>query len=81
MKFVVYGLIVLLAFLHQDVWWWDRIDPLILGFVPIGLAYQAGISVVAAILWALAVKFCWPENLEDEGADSLSAGSSAGDDA
>ena len=78
MKFVVYGLICLLAIVHQDYWLWDRIDPLILGFIPIGLAYQAGVSVVAAILWALAVKFCWPENLEDEGNDRIRAGSSAG---
>ena len=65
MKFVVYGLICLLAIVHQDYWLWDRIDPLILGFIPIGLAYQAGVSVVAAILWALAVKFCWPTDVDE----------------
>lgn len=81
MKFVVYGLIGLLAIVHQDYWLWDRIDPLILGFIPIGLAYQAGVSVVAAILWALAVKFCWPKNLEDGGNDRAPTGSSAGGDA
>lgn len=66
MKRLVYALIVLLAILHQDFWWWDRIDPLVLGFIPIGLAYQAGVSIAAAILWAMAVKYCWPAKLEDD---------------
>lgn len=77
MKMLVYGLIILLAIVHQDFWWWDRIDPLVFGFIPIGLAYQAGVSIVAAILWAMAVKYCWPANLEDEattGGRSVSGG-------
>lgn len=66
MKRFVYGMIVLLAIVHQDFWWWDQIDPLVFGFIPIGLAYQAGVSVVAAILWAMAVKHCWPAGLEED---------------
>jgi len=66
MKWFVYSLIFLLAIVHQDFWLWDRIDPLVFGFIPIGLAYQAGVSIVAAILWAMAVKYCWPTNLQDE---------------
>ncbi len=64
MKLLVYALIVLLAIVHQDYWWWDRIDPLVFGFVPIGLAYHAGVSIVAAILWAMAVKYCWPADAD-----------------
>ena len=66
MRRLVFGLIVLLAVLHQDYWWWDSIDPLVLGFIPIGLAYHAGVSIAAAVLWAMAIKYCWPEHLEDE---------------
>ena len=62
-RFVIVSL-VLLAFLHQDFWFWDRIEPLVLGFVPIGLAYQIGVSIVAAILWALAVRVCWPRAVD-----------------
>lgn len=54
---------VLLAILHQDVWNWDRAD-LVLGFLPVGLAYHAGYSLVAAAFWAVVVRFGWPERLE-----------------
>ncbi len=72
MKVVVFGLILLLAVAHQDFWWWDRIDPLLFGFVPVSLAYHAGVSIAAALLWALAVKFCWPSMAADgAGADEI----------
>lgn len=64
MRRLVYGLLILLAVLHQDFWWWDTAEPLVLGFVPIGLAFHAGISVAAAVLWALAVKYCWPADVD-----------------
>ena len=55
---------VLLAVLHQDFWNWDK-DTLILGFMPIGLAYHAFYSVAAATLWFFAIKFAWPTELEE----------------
>ena len=73
---VVYGLIVLLAVLHQDFWWWDSIEPLILGFIPVGLAYQAGVSIVAGILWAFAVHFCWPKGVDEDERERFMGGSS-----
>ncbi len=66
MRGLVYGLIVLLAVLHQDFWWWDDSDTLLFGFVPVGLAYHAGLSLAAGLLWALAVKFCWPADVDVE---------------
>lgn len=71
MKYIIYGLIVLLAVVHQDYWWWDS-ERLVFGFMPIGLAFHAGISIAAGVLWLGAVKYCWPENVdvpEDPGAD------------
>lgn len=65
MRKLVYILIVLLAVAHQDFWWWTTAEPLVFGFMPIGLAYHAVISIVAAILWALAVKYCWPIGVDD----------------
>ncbi len=66
MRGLVYGLIILLALLHQDFWWWDDSDTLVFGFVPVGLAYHAGLSLAAGLLWALAVKFCWPADVDVE---------------
>jgi len=78
MRKLVYVMIVLLALVHQDFWWWDRIDPLVFGFIPIGLAYQAGVSIAAAALWAMAVKYCWPEGLvSEQGADTPLTGGDA----
>lgn len=64
MKKLVWSLLVLLGILHQDFWNWNKIEPLIFGFVPIGLAYHIGVSIVAGVLWALAVHYCWPRDVE-----------------
>lgn len=50
--------------LHQDFWWWNDIEPLVFGFIPIGLAYHIGVSITAALLWALAVHYCWPTDVD-----------------
>jgi len=41
---------VVLYLLHQDFWYWRTAHPLVFGFVPIGLFYQACFSVAAASL-------------------------------
>jgi len=50
--------------LHQDFWNWDKAEPLVFGFVPIGLAYHAAYSIAAAVLMWIFVKFAWPAHLE-----------------
>lgn len=55
---------ILLAILHQDSWNWNKAT-LVMGFMPIGLAYHALYSIVAATFWALIVKFAWPTYLEE----------------
>ena len=63
-------LLVTVYLLHQDFWNWRRIEPLVFGFLPIGLAYHVGYSLVAAATMAVLVKFAWPRDLErDEAAD------------
>ena len=64
MNRVVIALLILLAVLHQDFWYWDRIEPLVFGFIPIGLAYHIGVSMAAGILWAMAVHYCWPKDVD-----------------
>ena len=58
--------VVALYVLHQDFWFWRSAHPLVFGFVPIGLFYQACFSVAAAFLMWLLVKFAWPDHLERE---------------
>lgn len=59
-------MVVALYVLHQDFWFWNRANPLILGFIPIGLFYHACYSVAASLaLWIL-VKYAWPSQLERE---------------
>ncbi len=62
-KRLVYLALLLLAVLHQDFWLWN--DPtLLFGFLPVGLAYHVLFSVVAAVLWFLALNYAWPSDVE-----------------
>lgn len=62
-KALVYTALVALALLHQDFWFWD--DPtLVFGFIPVGLAYHALYSVLAGLLWYLALTYDWPSDVE-----------------
>jgi hypothetical protein len=64
-KLVLTLLVIGVYLLHQDFWNWKEAKPLIFGFLPIGLAYHAGYSIVASILMAVLVKFAWPAHLEN----------------
>jgi hypothetical protein len=63
MKYLVCSLVGLLVVLQQDYWQWDD-SRLVFGFLPYTLFYQVGISIGAAAVWLLAVKFCWPSHLD-----------------
>ncbi len=65
-KVLLLTLLVMAVYvLHQDFWNWNRAEPLIFGFMPIGLAYHAAYSVLASIMMAILVKFAWPRHLEE----------------
>jgi len=63
MKYVIWLLVLALVIVHQDIWFWKD-ETLVFGFIPIGLAYHAGISIAASIVWFLATIFAWPKVLE-----------------
>ena len=63
MKNFVYALVILLAIIHQDLWWWND-KTLVFGFMPKGLFYHALFSCMAAAVWALAIKWAWPSDIE-----------------
>ena len=62
-KLLLTLLILAVFFLHQDFWNW-RNGGLVFGFLPVGLAYHAAYSIVAACLMAVLVKFAWPGELD-----------------
>ena len=65
-KVLLLSLLVLAVYLlHHDFWNWKTAEPLVLGFLPIGLAYHAGYSILASVLMAVLVKFAWPKHLEE----------------
>ena len=64
MKYVVWGLVVLLVILHQDNWLWDDAT-LGGGFLPITLLFHGSLSIAAAFTWFLATKFAWPADVAE----------------
>lgn len=56
-------MIVLVYVLHQDYWNWKNPE-LVFGILPMGMAYHAGYSILAAFMMAVLVKFAWPSELE-----------------
>jgi len=75
MKWLLALMVLAVYVLHQDAWnWTDK--SLVLGFMPKGLAYHAGFSVLAAAMMWVLVKTAWPENIEKsvpEGAENQEA--------
>jgi hypothetical protein len=66
MKYIVWGLVIVLLVIHQDDWFFNfwRSPDLVFGFMPQSLLYHAGISLAAGITWYLATVFAWPKELE-----------------
>jgi len=65
-KLLLLLLILAVYAAHQDVWNWSKTEPLVFGFLPIGLAYHAAYSVLAAAMMAVLVAFAWPKHLEEQ---------------
>ena len=64
-KALAIGLVVVVVYaLHQDFWNWQRIQPVFLGFVPVGLGYHVIYSLVAVALMWMLVKVAWPAELD-----------------
>jgi len=54
-----------LLILHHDFWFWNN-DYLVAGFLPIGLAYHVGLSLIITITWLILTVTCWPQDLGQE---------------
>ena len=78
MKILLALLTVALLVLHQDLWNWTTADPLLSGFMPIGLWYHALFCVAASALLALFVAVAWPTHLENAEPETPEAQQSEG---
>ncbi|MDP8242859.1 MAG: DUF3311 domain-containing protein [Candidatus Hinthialibacter antarcticus] len=67
---LVWTAAILLAVLHHDFWYWNDAT-LLFGYMPIGLAYHVGFSIASGLLWAAAVIWAWPTEMEEEVAEFL----------
>lgn len=76
MKYGIWGLVLLLAILHQDNWLWDN-DTLVFGFLPVTLLFHACLSVAAAFTWFLATRFAWPVDADEASGASADGGAKA----
>lgn len=65
-------MVVTLYVLHQDFWFWHTANPLIFGFLPIGLFYHVCFSLAASLVMCLLVKHAWPGKLEREAEENQS---------
>ena len=59
------AVIIAVYLLHQDLWFWRDVRPLVFGFLPVGLAYHGAYCLtVAVLMWAL-TRFAWPAHLDE----------------
>ena len=47
MKIALWLIFAGLVVLHHDFWWWDDAT-IVVGFLPVGLAYHVGFTIAAA---------------------------------
>ena len=73
-------LMLVITALHFDLWNWDSTS-VVFGFMPTGLAWQAGISLAAAAGWALMMRVAWPTRVEDWASQPSGLDDSSGGDA
>jgi hypothetical protein len=64
-KFLLTAVVLAFYAFHQDVWNWRAAEPLLFGFLPVGLTYHAVYTLGASLLMALLVRFAWPEHSRD----------------
>ena len=65
-RLLLIGAVIALYILHQDFWFWRESQPLVLGFLPIGLFYHLVYTLAVALVMWLLVRWAWPAHLEAE---------------
>ncbi len=65
MKWLLTLMVVVVLLLHHDIWFWKD-NTLVLGFIPIGLAYHIFYSCLASLTMWILVRLAWPKPLEED---------------
>jgi nitric oxide reductase large subunit len=65
-KLLLIALVAVLYLLHQDFWFWRESQPMVFGFLPIGLFYHLVYTLAVVVAMWLLVKFAWPAHLETQ---------------
>lgn len=63
MRRIFWVLFAILVLLHHDYWWWNDAT-IVLGFLPIGLAYHVLFTLAATAFWWSVVYYSWPSNVD-----------------
>jgi hypothetical protein len=56
--------VITLVVLRHDFWNWHAVKPI--AFLPIGLWWQIGVTLLSSLVMWLLVTFAWPAHLEEE---------------
>lgn len=62
----VLAVAAVLYVLHQDIWFWRTPDPLVFGFLPVGLFYHAAYTLLISIVLAWLARSHWPSHLDED---------------
>jgi len=58
---LLWVLTIVWVFFHVDFWAWDRIDPILFGFIPYHVLYHTGLLIVGGVLIYWMVEKVMPE--------------------
>ena len=70
MRWLLVLVVLFVLVLRHDYWWWDDARPLLFGFLPVGLWWQTLVTLLAAAMMWMLVKFAWPAHLEEGAGDA-----------
>jgi hypothetical protein len=76
MRIAIWVVLAVLVALHHDYWFWND-STLVWDWMPVGLLYHIGLSLVAVAFWAVAVRFAWPQFLDSDDANGPEQGSTS----
>ena len=76
MRQVVYLALAVLWLTHTDIWYWNDAS-IVLG-LPIGVTYHVVWSLAVSVVFWLAVKYAWPDELETQIEAVANAGATGG---